>query len=66
MPQSLHSQAAELHNHAAHAHAVAACQHSTGDHLPAQDLARFANERSEEAARFSRELARQLPKPIKT
>ncbi|MGD0547930.1 MAG: hypothetical protein ABR991_08915 [Terracidiphilus sp.] len=61
MPQSEHSQAAELHNYAAHAHAVAACGHSTGDHATDPELSRQAFDRSQEAARLSRKIAKQEP-----
>jgi hypothetical protein len=61
MPQSQHAQAAELHNHAAHAHAVAACQHSTGDHINDQSLTRMAYERSQKAAQLSKEIAKHEP-----
>ncbi|MGA7832441.1 MAG: hypothetical protein WCA21_15895 [Terracidiphilus sp.] len=61
MPQSEHSQAAELHNHAAHAHAVAACGHSTGDHATDSELTRRAFDRSQEAARLSRKIAKEEP-----
>jgi hypothetical protein len=61
MPQSEHSQAAELHDHAAHAHAVAACGHSTGDHATDYELTRQAFERSQEAAQLSRKIAKEEP-----
>jgi len=57
--QNQHAQAAELHTNAAYAHAAAECQHSSGDHLSAQDLARLAYERSQEAARLSRAIAKE-------
>jgi hypothetical protein len=59
MLQSQHAQAAELHTNAAYAHAAAGCQHSSGDHLSAQDLARMAYERSQEAAQLSKALAKE-------
>jgi len=59
MPPSQHTQAAELHTYAAYAHAAAECQHSTGDHISAQTLARLAYERSLQAAQLSEELVRQ-------
>jgi hypothetical protein len=59
MPQSEHSQAAELHNHAAHA--VAACGHSTGDHALDSELTRQAFECSQEAAQLSRKIAKEEP-----
>jgi hypothetical protein len=65
MPQSLHAQAAELHTNAAHAHAVAGCQHSSGDHISAQDLTRMAYERSQEAARLSKALAKESLEPLR-
>jgi hypothetical protein len=65
MPQSEHSQAAELHNHAAHAHAVAACGHSTGDHASDQELTRQAYKRSQEAALLSKKIARLDPDSMK-
>ena len=46
MLQNQHAQAAEMHINAAYAHAAAGCEHSTGDHLSTQDLARTAYERS--------------------
>jgi hypothetical protein len=58
-PYSQHTQAAELHTNAAYAHAAAQCQHSTGDHISAQVLARLAYERSQQAAQLSEELAQQ-------
>jgi hypothetical protein len=58
MPQSQHAQAAELHTYAAYAHAAAECQHSSGDHISAQDLTRVAYECSQEAARLSRAIAK--------
>ena len=64
MPQSQHAQAAELHTHAAYAHAAAECQHSSGDHISAQDLARVAYERSQEAARLSRAIAKKSIEPM--
>ncbi|MFZ1085510.1 MAG: hypothetical protein WAN35_11130 [Terracidiphilus sp.] len=65
MHQSEHSQAAELHNHAAHAHAVAACGHSTGDHVSDSELTRQAVERSQEAALLSRKIAKKAPDSIR-
>jgi len=50
MLQNQHAQAAEMHINAAYAHAAAGCEHSTGDHLSTQDLARTAYERAQEAA----------------
>jgi hypothetical protein len=66
MPQSLHAQAAELHTNAAYAHAAAECQHSSGDHISAQDLTRMAYERSQEAARLSRAIAKESLETLKT
>ncbi|MGD0680817.1 MAG: hypothetical protein ABR990_02105 [Terracidiphilus sp.] len=66
MTQGLHAQAAELHTNAAYAHAAAECQHSSGDHLSAQDLARMAYERSQEAAHLSRVIAKESIEPIRT
>ena len=65
MPQSLHTQAAELHTNAAYAHAAAECEHSSGDHIAAQDLTRMAYECSQEAARLSRAIAKESLAPIK-
>jgi len=66
MPQSLHAQAAEMHTNAAYAHAAAGCEHSTGDHLTSQDLTKMAYDRSQEAARLSKALAKELIEPIRT
>ncbi len=65
MPQSLHAQAAEMHTNAAYAHAAAGCEHSTGDHLSTQDLTKMAYERSQEAARLSKALAKKSIEPMK-
>jgi hypothetical protein len=64
MPQSQHAEAAELHTHAAYSHAAAECQHSTGDHLCARDLAKMADRHSKEAARMSEELAKRAPEQL--
>jgi len=64
MPQSQHAQAAELHTNAAYAHAAAGCEHSTGDHLSAQDLTMMAFERSQEAAHLSKAIAKESIAPI--
>jgi hypothetical protein len=64
MLQSQHAQAAELHINAAYAHAAAGCEHSTGDHLSSQDLARMAYERSQEAAHLSKAIAKETLEPI--
>jgi hypothetical protein len=53
MPQSSHSQAAELHNLASHAHAVAAVAHGKSDHRTAHELSIHAHELSREALRLS-------------
>jgi hypothetical protein len=65
MPQSLHAQAAEMHTNAAYAHAAAGCEHSTGDHLSTQDLTKMAYDRSQEAARLSKALAKKSIEPMK-
>jgi hypothetical protein len=64
MLQSQHAQAAELHINAAYAHTAAGCEHSTGDHLSSQDLARMAYERSQEAAHLSKAIAKETLEPI--
>ena len=64
MSQSLHAQAAELHTNAAYAHAAAECQHSSGDHISDIDLTRMAYERSQEAARLSRAIAKESIDPM--
>jgi len=66
MSESLHAQAAELHINAAYAHAAAGCEHSTGDHVSAQDLTRVAFERSQEAAQVSRAIAKESLEPMKS
>jgi len=66
MPNSLHAQAAEMHTNAAYAHAAAGCEHSTGDHLTSQDLTKMAYDRSQEAARLSKALAKELIEPVRT
>jgi hypothetical protein len=64
MLQSQHAQAAELHTNAAYAHAAAGCEHSTGDHISAEDLTRKAFELSQEAAQASRAIAKESIKPM--
>jgi cytochrome b561 len=66
MPENLHAQAAEMHTNAAYAHAAAGCEHSTGDHLSTQDLTRMAYDRSQEAARLSKALAKETIEPMMT
>jgi hypothetical protein len=66
MPQSLHAQAAEMHTNAAYAHAAAGCEHSTGDHISTQDLTRMAYDRSQEAARLSKAIAKESLEPMQT
>jgi hypothetical protein len=55
-----------MHTNAAYAHAAAGCEHSTGDHLTSQDLTKMAYDRSQEAARLSKALAKELIEPIRT
>ena len=62
--ETRHAQAAELHTNAAYAHAAAGCEHSSGDHLSSQDLARLAYDRSQEAARVSRAIAKESIAPM--
>jgi hypothetical protein len=66
MPQTEHTNAAELHTHAAYAHIAAAHAHSTGDCNTEQDLTRLACGRSEQAARLSEEIARAVAEPVRT
>lgn len=56
MPQSSHSQAAELHNLASHAHAAAAVAHGKADHRTAHELSNQAHELSREALKHSEQL----------
>jgi len=55
-----------MHTNAAYAHAAAGCEHSTGDHLSSQDLTRMAYDRSQEAARLSKALAKETIETMMT
>jgi hypothetical protein len=55
-----------MHTNAAYAHAAAGCEHSTGDHISTQDLTRMAYDRSQEAARLSKAIAKESLEPMQT
>jgi hypothetical protein len=61
MTESQGTFVADLHTKAAYAHVAAAHEHSTGDHLSAQELARKALGKSVEAVRYTEEIVQDGP-----